>query len=154
MLTQFKRAVGYMAEIFYKKMGIRLAIGSGRVAKTAVGSGTCGSGRVFTNPTASLLLRLTVGSGRVGQFSNPTRNRSGWTLWVVRGSGQVAKTICRVIHYEMHNLMKCIIFSLIISPLLPASTMTTSTKAYRMQLALAELKQQEKPNISATLKKY
>ena len=32
--------------------------------------------------------------------------------------------------------------------------MTTSTKAYRMQLALAELKQQEKPNILATSKKY
>ena len=32
--------------------------------------------------------------------------------------------------------------------------MTTSTKAYRMQLALAELKQQKKPNISATSKKY
>ena len=60
----------------------------------------------------------------------------------------------RVIHYEMYNPTKCIIFSLIISPLLPASTMTTSTKAYRMQLALAELKQQEKPNISATSKKY
>ena len=54
----------------------------------------------------------------------------------------------------MHNPTKYIIFSLIISPLLPASTMTTSTKAYRMQLALAELKQQEKPNISATSKKY
>ena len=32
--------------------------------------------------------------------------------------------------------------------------MTTSTKAYRMQLALAELKQQEKPNVSTTSKKY
>ena len=32
--------------------------------------------------------------------------------------------------------------------------MTTSTKAYRMQLALAELKQQKKPNVSATSKKY
>ena len=63
-------------------------------------------------------------------------------------------TLYRVIHYEMHNPTKCIIFSLIISPLLPASTMTTSTKAYRMQLALAELKQQKKPNISATSKKY
>ena len=60
----------------------------------------------------------------------------------------------RVIHYEMHNPTKCIIFNLIISPLLPASTMTTSTKAYQMQLALAELKQQEKPNVSAILKKY
>ena len=60
----------------------------------------------------------------------------------------------RVIHYEMHNPTKCIIFSLIISPLLPASTMTTSTKAYRMQLTLTELKQQNKPNISATSKKY
>ena len=45
----------------------------------------------------------------------------------------------RVTHYEMHNPTKCIIFSLIISPLLPALTMTTSTKAYRMQLALVEL---------------
>ena len=54
----------------------------------------------------------------------------------------------------MYNPTKYIIFSLIILPLLPASTMTTSTKAYRMQLALAELKQQEKPNILATLKKY
>ena len=54
----------------------------------------------------------------------------------------------------MHNPTKYIIFSLIISPLLPASTMTTSTKAYRMQLTLAELKQQKKPNISAILKKY
>ena len=63
-------------------------------------------------------------------------------------------SISRVIHYEMHNPTKCIIFSLIISPLLPASTMTISTKAYQMQLALAELKQQKKPNISIILKKY
>ena len=62
--------------------------------------------------------------------------------------------VFRVIHYKMHNRTKCIIFSLIISPFLPASTMTTSTKAYRMQLALAELKQQEKPNVSITSKKY
>ena len=58
----------------------------------------------------------------------------------------------RVIYYEIRNPMKCIIFSLIISPLLPVSTMTTSTKAYRMQFALAELKQQEKPNILTTSK--
>ena len=59
----------------------------------------------------------------------------------------------RVIHYKMHNPTKCIIFSLIISPLLLVSTIIISTKVYWMQLALVELKQQEKFNILTILKK-